>query len=158
MIKSWKTDGGNLTHFCLGSKTWMGCWDPRFTLRSKIHVFGSTFWSVVLILVPKQNCARKSLCCDSASPRNHILMSVGVWSFQFRHPKLAKYLHSNQHTERKFLKPKINLIFLKMIFLYEYVSNLENNFFYQNIFNLSHFWKTLFSKIVLNFWRLSIPF
>ena len=27
-------------------------------------------------------------------------MSVGLWRFQFRHPKLARFLHSNQHTER----------------------------------------------------------
>ena len=43
LIKSWKNVGGKSTHFCLGPKTWTGCRDPRFTLRSKIHVFGSTF-------------------------------------------------------------------------------------------------------------------
>ena len=42
LIKSSKNVGGKSTHFCLGPKTRIGRWDPRFTLRSKIFVFRST--------------------------------------------------------------------------------------------------------------------
>ena len=51
--------GEILLNFCLGPKTEISCWDPRFSVRSKIHVFCSTVLSEVLILVPNQNCARK---------------------------------------------------------------------------------------------------
>ena len=43
LIKSSKNVGGKLTHFCLGAKTWIGRWDPYFTLKSKIFVFCSSF-------------------------------------------------------------------------------------------------------------------
>ena len=72
LIKSSKNIGGKLTHFCLGAKTWIGRWDPHFALRSKIFVFCSTFWWVLLILVPNRNCVWKKLCSDLANIRNHI--------------------------------------------------------------------------------------
>ena len=59
MIKSLKNVGGNLTHFCLGPKTEFGCWDLRFSVRSKIHAFCGTLLREVLILVPNQNRAKK---------------------------------------------------------------------------------------------------
>ena len=59
MIKSLKNVGGNLTHFCLRPKTEFGCWDLRFSVRSKIHAFCGTLLREVLILVPNQNCAKK---------------------------------------------------------------------------------------------------
>ena len=43
--KTFKKCGGKLTYFCLGPKTWIGRWDPSFSLRSKILVFGSTFFT-----------------------------------------------------------------------------------------------------------------
>ena len=72
LIKSSKNVGGKWTHFCLGPKTEIGPWDPRFTLRSKIFVFRSSFLLVFLILVQNGNCIRKSLCLDLANLRNHI--------------------------------------------------------------------------------------
>ena len=50
-----KNVGRNLTHFCLGPKTEISCWDPRFSVRSKILVFHSTVLWEVLILVSKKN-------------------------------------------------------------------------------------------------------
>ena len=73
MIKSLKNVGGNLTHFYLGPKTENSCWDPCFSVRSKIPLFCSTVLWAVLILVPYQNCTQKSLCQDFASLRNHSL-------------------------------------------------------------------------------------
>ena len=45
---------GKLTYFWLGPKTWNGHWDPHFALRSKIHVFCSTFPWEVLVFGAKQ--------------------------------------------------------------------------------------------------------
>ena len=42
-------------HFCLGPKTGNGHWNPCFALRSKIHVFGSTFSLIALTgIVPEK--------------------------------------------------------------------------------------------------------
>ena len=71
LTKSLKNVGGNLTHFCLGPKTEISCWALRFSVRSKILAFCGTLLREVLILVPKQNCARKSLCHNLASLTNH---------------------------------------------------------------------------------------
>ena len=70
LIKCLENDGCNLTYFCLGPKSKIGCRDPPFTLKSKIHVFGGTISQVVLILVLNMNCVRRSLCHDLASLRN----------------------------------------------------------------------------------------
>ena len=67
MIESWKNVGRNFTYFCLGPKTENSYWDPCFRLRSKIHVFGSTFSLVLLILVSNLNCVRKILWRHFAS-------------------------------------------------------------------------------------------
>ena len=72
LIKSSKNVWGKLAHFCLGPKTRIGCWDPRFMLRSKIFVFCSIFLSVFLILIPSRYCVWKYLCRDLASLTNHI--------------------------------------------------------------------------------------
>ena len=60
LIKSWKNVGGKVGLFCLGPKTWLGYWDPRFNLSFKISVLGSTFWWEGLILVWNRNCAKNS--------------------------------------------------------------------------------------------------
>ena len=72
LIESWKNIGGKLTHFCLGPKTGNGHWDPRFAIRSKIHVFCRTISWVVCILVLNRNRARKRLCHDLAILRNQL--------------------------------------------------------------------------------------
>ena len=86
LIESWKNIGGKSTHFCLGPKTGNGHWDPRFALRSKIHVFCSTFLWEVLILAPNRNCAQKSLCRDLANIRNQLSWimpwGTGTWPQQ----------------------------------------------------------------------------
>ena len=60
MVKSLKNVGGSLTYFRLGPKTKIGCWDLRFSVRSKILAFCGTLLREVLILVPNQNCAKKN--------------------------------------------------------------------------------------------------
>ena len=61
LIKSSKNVGGKSTNFCLGPKIWIGHWNPHFTLRSKIHILGSTILKVHLVLAPNRNCVQKSL-------------------------------------------------------------------------------------------------
>ena len=63
---------GILTDFCLGPKLWNGHRDPYFELKSKIHVFASSFSSAVLILLPNWNCAWKSLCLGLAILRSQL--------------------------------------------------------------------------------------
>ena len=65
-----------MTNFCLGPKSWIGHWDPHFTLRSKILVFGSTFLQVLLILGTNWNWVKKSLCHILSSLRNHFSETV----------------------------------------------------------------------------------
>ena len=72
LIESWKNIGGKSTHFCLGPKTGNGHWDPRFTIRSKNHMFCRTTSWEVWILVLNRNCAWKSLCHELAILRNQL--------------------------------------------------------------------------------------
>ena len=51
LITSYRNMGENFTYFCLEHKTENGCWDLCFTLRSKIHVFGSTFSKKVYAVI-----------------------------------------------------------------------------------------------------------
>ena len=57
-LKSWENIEGKISHFCLRPKTWLGYYDPRFDLSSKIFLVGSSF-QVVLILVWNRNCTQK---------------------------------------------------------------------------------------------------
>ena len=52
---------------------WISNLKSSSTLMSKIQVFGSTFSSVILILVPNRNCIRKSLCRKLTGFWNRIL-------------------------------------------------------------------------------------
>ena len=61
LIRNSKIVWGKSTHFCLESKIWIGHWDPRFTIRSKIHVFSDTILQVLLILIANRNCVWKSI-------------------------------------------------------------------------------------------------
>ena len=53
-IKSLKNIGGKVSHFCLGSKTWLGCWDPTFNPCPKFSVLCSTFWQILMYVFWKQ--------------------------------------------------------------------------------------------------------
>ena len=64
--KCWRQFGS----FLPWTKTENWHWDPRFSVRFKIHMSFSTILCEVLILVPNQNCARKSLCRDLNSLRS----------------------------------------------------------------------------------------
>ena len=59
-LKSCEIITGKISHFCLGPKTLLGYYDPRFDLSSKISVVGSSFWKVVLTLVWNRNYAENS--------------------------------------------------------------------------------------------------
>ncbi len=56
--------------------------------------------------------------------------------------------------QSQFSRSKINLIFSKMIFLYEY--QIRRTTFTSNIFYFNHFQKRLVSKNAPNFYRLAI--
>ena len=101
------------------------------------------------------------------------VMSVALWSFLFGYPKLVRFLHKNQHAERKFWyfvkrsndEPvKIGhfqsqfsrsyISFLKMIFLINI--KLGEQLLLTTFFNPTHSYKSLSSEYVPNFWRLCL--
>ena len=86
------------------------------------------------------------------------------WNFSVLQLKSIIFLYLNEPLKRlwlkifcfqcQFWKPKINTIFLKMIFLSEYW--LRSTTFINRISSINHSQGNLFSKMVPNFWRIGI--
>ena len=101
MIKNWKNIGGKSTHFRLGPKSWIGHWDPCFTLRLKIFVFPSTFWYLLLILVPNRNFVHKRFMqWFGQSWKSHLLSVNREWVMVTIHVNDEKFRFSLDDVEQ----------------------------------------------------------